>query len=453
VKVAPGLQVEAPPPSPPGITAQAVSVPDVSLVPLSESAQWRNSLVFLLNTALAYLVAPVFYIGVLHAAILNSLKASDTVANLPESVSHWVMGAPVLISWLWPSPRLLRPMLTAALATLAAGGIVTAVLFATAPRPWLIAAVIAHAGLVGVTNGVRQMCLWELLGRGLSPERRARTLGWTFGLGPLFAVLGSCGAQLVLSGNFFDVVRVEPVPPPWSYVILFGATGPAMLLSACLVWLAVLPPAPEPKSGARLVEILRGLRQFFLSPLILVTVAGFLLTYGGTMIMPNLSLYAQEAIGEKPERYAGLQLALRFGFKSLSGFALGWLVARAHAKVSLLVTTAFGMGGVCWALVVPGKWYLLSFGFIGAGELFYVYYLNYIVGCSPPGRIRENTAYTNLFAGLALGPVPLVYGAVADLHGRPASFGVALGIFAAALLVVWLGLPRQPRVYNEGPPP
>jgi hypothetical protein len=256
----------------------------------------------------------------------------------------------------------------------------------------------------------------------------------------------------VLSGNFFDVVRVDPVPAPWSYVILFGATGPAMLLSAGLVWLAVLPPAPEPKAGARLAEALRGVRQFFLSPLILVAVAGFLLTYGGTMIMPNLSLFAQDAIGEAPERYAGLQLALRFGFKSLSGFALGWLVARAHAKVSLLVTTAFGMGGVCWALAVPGKWYLLSFGFIGAGELFYVYYLNYIVGCSPPGRIRENTAYTNLFAGLALGPVPLVYGRVAELHGRPASFGVALGVFAAALLVVWLGLPRQPRVHDEGPP-
>ena len=90
----------------------------------------------------------------------------------------------------------------------------------------------------------RKLCTF---GRGLSPERRAWTLGWTFGIGPVFAVLGSCGAQLVLSGNFFDVVRVEPVPPPWSYVILFGATGPAMLLSGALVWLAVLPPAPEPE--------------------------------------------------------------------------------------------------------------------------------------------------------------------------------------------------------------
>jgi hypothetical protein len=295
------------------------------------------------------------------------------------------------------------------------------------------------------------MCLWELVGRGLSPARRAWTLGWTFGLGPVFAVLGSCLTQLVLSGNFLDLVQWQPLPPPWSYVVLYGATGPTMLLSAALVALVDLSPGPEPESGARIKEIVEGLRQYFLSPLIVIAAIGFLLTYGGTMIMPNLSLYAEETIGESPEHYAGLQLALRFGCKSLSGFALGWWVARVHAKASLLATTAFCLAGVCWALAVPGKWYLLSFGFLGAGELFYVYYLNYIVGCSAPERIRENTAYTNLITVLA-GFFPLLFGRVSDRLGLEYSLAVAIGIFGAVLLLVWLGLPAQPRVRDNPAP-
>jgi MFS family permease len=397
----------------------------------------------MLNTSLAYLVAPVFYVGVLHAAILDSFEASDTVANLPEAVYLWVMPLPVLIAWLWPSPRLLKPMLAAALAVMGTAGFVVAGLFAVAPRSWLIPALVIHAATIGITNGVRQMCLWELVGRGLSSERRGRTLGWTFGLSPAFAVLGSCASQLILSGNFLDVIHVQPVPQPWKYVVLFGVTAPAMWLSASLVALAHVPHGPEVASPTRMADVLQGLRKYCLNPLILIVVVGFLLTYSGTMIMNNLALYARETIGEPPEKFAGLQLALRFGFKCLAGFALGWLVTRVHAKASLLATTATCLAGVCWGLIVPGKWYLLSFGLLGAGELFYVYYLNYIVGCSAPERIRENTAYTNLI-GATVGFIPLLFGVVSDRYGLRSSFGVAIAILAAAILIVGLWLPRQP---------
>ncbi|MSQ95987.1 MAG: hypothetical protein EXR98_15725 [Gemmataceae bacterium] len=412
---------------------------------LSERAQRRNSLVFFLNTALAYLVGPVFYVGVLHAAILNTLGVSNTVANLPESVSLWVAPLPVLIAWIWPSPRLLRPMLTTALVIQGSAGLVIAGLFVTTPPSWLIAALVAHAAIIGAMNGVRQMCLWELIGRGLSPTLRAKTLAWTFGITPVFAVVGSFASQLVLSGKILNFEILQPVPEPWKYVVLFGATGPAMLLSAALMALADVPPTPETGTRAGVIEVLSGLRQYLLNPMILVCALGFLLTYGGTMIMNNLSLYAREAIGSSPEDFAGDQLALRFGFKCLAGFALGWLVLRIHAKASLLATTGICLAGVAWALVVPGRWYLLSFGFLGAGELFYVYYLNYIVGCSAPERIRENTAYTNLIA-VAVGFFPVLYGAASDLYDLRASFGVAIAILAAAILIVQLGLPRQPAV-------
>ena len=418
---------------------------DLKDIPASTSAQRRNGLVFLICNSLTYLIAPVTYVGVLHATILKSLNSSDTIANLPESVYLWVTPLPVLIAWFFPSPKLLRPLLMSSLIVKGAAGALVALLFAFAPQSWWIPALVIHPGVIGITGGVQTMCLWELIGRGMTAERRGRVLGLTFGIGPIFAVLGSCLSQLLLKGDFLGQLHVTPVPQPWCYVWLFAATCPAMWLSATLVTLVQVPPAAETGDRARWSEIAEGLKSYFLNPLILATAISFLLTYGGTMIMNNMSLYAQEAFGEKPENYAGLQLALRFGFKCLAGFLLGWLVTRMHARASLMATTAICMAGVGWALFVPGKWYLLSFGLLGSGELFYVYYLNYIIGCSPSARMRENTAYTNLIT-VTIGFLPLVFGAVSDEYGLRASFYVAIGILATALLIVKLRLPCQPQL-------
>jgi hypothetical protein len=417
-------------------------------IALPERMQRRNSAVFLLNNSLYFLVAPVFYVGVLHSAILDSQGARQAVANLPETVYLWMQPLSVLIAWFWPSPRLLRPMLMTSLVVSGAAGLVVAALFALKCSTWIAPALVVHGGVVGLANGVRNMCLWELIGRGLSPQRRARALGWTFGVGPVFALLGSCLSQLVLSGQFFEVVHLRPVPRPWSYVVLFGATVPAMWLSAALVALAEVPPATETGARTRPADVLRGTRQYFLSPLIAAAAAGFLLTSGGMRVMNNLGLFAREAMGGSPERYAGLQLALRFGAKCPAGFALGWIVARFHAKAGLVVATSLCLGGVCWALIVPGKWYLLSFALLGAGELYHVYYLNYIVGCSGPTHMRENTAYTNAILG-AVGVLPVVYGALSDRYGLRASFGLAGALLVAALLIVTRKLPRQPVAVSQ----
>lgn len=410
---------------------------------LPVALQRRNGFVFFINTALTYLVAPVFYVGVLHAAILKDLEASDLVANLPEAVYLWAMPLAVVIAWLWPAPELLRPMLSSAHIAQGIAGLGLAILFVAGRREWLVPALVIHAGVIGLAAGVRNMCIWELLGRGISPARRGWTLGWTFGLGPIFAVLGSSASQMVLGGDLFGW-SIGKIAQPWSYVILFGVTGPTMLLAAALVSLAHVQPVDARPASMSLHSIAGGLRLYFLNPLILVTALGFLLTYGGTMIMNNVALYVEQLLDEPVTAYAGLQLTLRFGCKCLAGFALGWLVARIHSKASLLVTTATSLAGVTWALVVPGRWYLLSFGLLGAGELFFVYYLNYIVGCSEPQRIRENTAYTNLIT-VCVGFFPLMFGAVSDHLGLRSSFIAAQLIFLAALLLVGWKLPREPR--------
>jgi MFS family permease len=416
---------------------------------LPESAQFRNGLVFMTAMSLIYLIAPVTYVGVLHATILDSLEASDTVANLPESVYLWVTPLPLLIAWFWPSPHLLRPMLTWALIVSGGAGALAALVFAFAPESFWIPVMIIHPGIIGITGGVQTMCLWELIGRGMTPEMRGRTLGWTFGIGPIFAVLGSCASQLMLKGDFLGMLKVTPISPPWSYVLLFGVSCPAMWLSAVLVQIVQVPPVSESEceseSAAQWKVILRGMRSYFLNPLIVITASGFLLTYGGTMIMNNMSLYARETLGEAPEKYAGIQLALRFGFKCLMGFGLGWLVTRMHARASLMATTSICIAGIAWALFVPGKWYLLGFGLLGGGELFYVYYMNYIVSCSQPERMRENTAYTNLIT-VTIGMMPIVFGLVSDRFGLRASFVAAIALLVLALILVQSRLPKQPTI-------
>ena len=410
---------------------------------LREHAQRRNSLVFILNNSIGYFVAPVFYVGVLHAAVLSSLGFSDTIANLPESVYMWLTPLPVVIAWFWPSTRYLRRMLVTTYACKCAAGLLAAALFLFAPH-WLAVGIVVHAAVIGVTNGVATMCLWELIGRGMTPARRGWTLAITFGVGPLFAVLGSCASQLILSGNFLDLIHVTPIPKPWCYVVLFGATGPAMAISAACVFLAHLPRESSAEPGTSVAGVLHGLRQYFTHRFILIAICGFLLTSaGGNMILNNLALFVRDATGELPEAYTGVQLALRFGCKSLFGFALGWMLARFNAKMPALATTLICVAGVVWALVVPGKMYLISFGLLGAGELFYVYYLNYIVGCSDPARIRENTAYTNVIM-IAVSFMPLIYGGISDSFGLRASFAVALGILIVATVIVATLLPRRP---------
>ncbi len=410
---------------------------------LPEHAQRRNSLVFILNNSIGYFVAPVFYVGVLHAAILSSLGFSDTIANLPESVYMWMTPLPVLIAWFWPSTRYLRRMLVINYAFKGSAGLVAAALFLMAPT-WLAVGIVVHAAVIGITNGVATMCLWELIGRGMTPARRGWTLGITFGAGPVFAVLGSCASQMILSGNFLDVIHMTPVPKPWCYVVLFGVTGPAMAVSAACAFLAHLPRESSTEPSMSVAGVMQGLRQYFTYRLILIAICGFLLTSaGGNMILNNLALFVRDATGELPEEYTGIQLALRFGCKSLFGFVLGWMLARFQAKTPALATTLICLAGVAWALVVPGKWYMFSFGLLGAGELFYVYYLNYIVGCSAPDRIRENTAYTNVIM-IIVSFMPLIYGGISDKYGLRASFVLALGILVVAALMVAVLLPRRP---------
>src|SRR5439155_23471056 len=84
--------------------------------------------------------------------------------------------------------------------------------------------------------------------------------------------------------------------------------------------------------------VLGGFGEFFGYRLILFATVAYILVYSGNQVMTNISFFSQEAIGEPPEEYTGLQLALRFGVKALVGLFLGWLLMRTNPKTLLLVT-------------------------------------------------------------------------------------------------------------------
>ena len=54
-------------------------------------------------------------------------------------------------------------------------------------------------------------------------------------------------------------------------------------------------------------------------------------------------------------------------------------VVGVHAKQGVLATGALCLAGIVWAIAAPSSWFLLSFGLMGAGELYGTYYPNYIM--------------------------------------------------------------------------
>lgn len=434
-------------PQPQDSTAEAAS--EVRLAPRLQN---RNGLIYAALVSLIYLAAPVLYVGFVQAALCKRLQTSDTIANLPSTVYLAMAWFPVLIAWLYPQVRLLKRSLSLGYGvTAVAGGAFTLVLLSGAPAGVLVGALVAHAAIVGCANGVIFTSNWEALGRGVSPERRGRALALAFGWGPAFAVLGSLGAQLLLEGTFLGHRPAPwlPLAYPYGYVLLYAASMLIMGAAALLARLYTIPlPAVEVPRESFAGAVLGGFRQFAGYRVLLFACLAYLLVYCGNMVQNNMSLFTREVLGRPPEELAGYQLALRFSFKMLAGFLLGWLLTRTNPKVPLLVTVGLQLAGVLWVLLVPGYWFLLAFGINGAGELFGVYYVNYPVACSPKSQMRRNVAFLMLISSV-VAVAPVFYGWVSDTWSLRASFWAALLILALTTALVAWRLPAHPRPRTE----
>lgn len=416
--------------------------------PLSEQAQSRNALLFAAQISITYFAAPALYIGFMQASLCKRLQTSDTIANLPSTVFLAMAWTTVVIAWLFPQARLLKRLLAGAYLLMAGAGLIVAsVLVAQPGTTAIVTALVVHGALVGISVPLIGVLGWEVLDRGVSKKLRGRALGLAYGVGPCFAVLGSLGAQLLMDGKLFSLQLPAAWVPvyPYSYALLFTISSVCTIISAWLCTRYVIPmPAHEPPRQSFDEGILGGFRALFGYPILLIASIAYLLMYAGNLVQTNMSIFTNEAVGQMAENLAGYQLSLRFSFKILAGFFLGWLLARTNPKVPLLVTAGLLILGVLWVMFVPGYWFLLAFGINGAGELFGVYYVNYPAQCSPRSQVRRNISFLMLvsaFVGLA----PVGYGFISDNWGLRASFVAALALLIATTAMVILKLPSRPQ--------
>jgi hypothetical protein len=426
--------------------------------PLPAVQQTRNLLIYGANVGLVYLCAPVLYLAV-QPALAEKLGASKTVSNLPSTVYFWMTPLPIVVAWLFPRVRHLKPVLAASyLSAAAMGGLVAFCLWVPTPGwalawiaawnarvggllvlpgHWAVPAMIAHALVLGGALGVVSTFQWEMVGRGVSEARRGQALGLAFGCMPLLAMLGSAASDAILARPRWEGYQ--------DFAVVFGSTIPAMAAAALLATALVVPkPAVEVAREPFVTAVFGGIGQFLSHrPIVLASLA-MILVGSGYNIITNITLYTQEAIGAPAEDYVGEQGMLRFGFKVAAGLALGWLLPRTNPKLPALIVAGFLLAGPAWALFAPPALFLASFGLMGAGELFGVYFPNYILTSSPPSRMRRNMAFTSML-NWPCAPAAVAYGAIADRHGIPASLWTAVGVMTAAILLVALVLPARPR--------
>ncbi len=423
-------------------TAAAHSADDC---PLPVGVQYRNICCFAAFWGIYYLTAPVSYVGLTHANLLEALGNSDTVSNLPSAMYLWLTIVPVLAAWLFPRPQHLKPLglVSVGLMAVVTAAVALALWVGASPRI-TTAFVIGHGAVLGAANGVLVTALWDSLKRGASTSRRGAAMGLAFGAGPLLACVGSLLQDALLGGNPLGG-RSFGLKPLESYLVMFAVVAPLMLVTGVVLSLFTLPRTIEPAAdaGSPLAEIVLGVRQFLRNRAVWIAVLLYVLVYsGGNAIFASVSLHAKDILGEQANTL-GLQNFLRFGCKAVTGALLGWLLAAASPRATLLATTSILLVGMAWALGSSGWWFLATFGLLGAGELFGAHFPNYVTTASEKKFVRVNMAYLNFLTAL-VGFSSVAFGAISDAHGRPASFYVAAGLLVLALGLICVLLPADP---------
>ena len=377
----------------------------------------KNSRIFAASNMLIYFASPV----------CDKLGASATVANLPTSAYFFGFFAPVLLAWLIPYRLEKSAVVVANLITSSSLALVALSLFLPFEDNFRLLAVIGQGLILGFADSISIVYMYQCLNRGTTLAARAKALKWSFSLGPLFAVAGNLLAQFILSGD------VGSLAHPNDFALLY------LIASVCTAGVAFLSSRYELISISSIKEpffqSMRAMISAFLQSRTLALLwLAYLLFFIALNAMTNLSLYSKEALGEDPKEFAGYMNVLRFGFKAITGFGLGLILARRGIRAPLVMTVLLVATGVLWAWTVPGYFYLFAFGLLGGGELGGAYFPNYIVSISSPASSARNLAFLTLVTPIS-SFAPAIYGALTDNYGFSASFVLGISI---ALLALWL---------------
>ncbi|MCH2589004.1 MAG: hypothetical protein MK004_11120 [Planctomycetales bacterium] len=475
---------------------------------LPRRVQLNNLVLFALCTGMQYLAAPVLYVGITQASLCEKLGADARVANLPATMFFALTAMPVLLAWLSPGIGSLRRNLSICYGSTATMlGVTALVLSMPVADSVKLGVVILQGAVSGAAGPTAIALLWEMVGRGSDERRRGLALGLAFGAGPVLAVIGSFAQAVLMGGTFFGLEFKSPENLD-GFVVLFACGVPVMVIASVLSWFFKLPEVETEPSREPIGEVLGllvglpmmlasiGLVQageFTGTPLYrfggylaaAVSAAGFLyhfrpiltqrvlllatvvtvLVYSGNTIPSNMNLFSPEVLGDEPAKFAGMQNALRFGFKVVAGAVLGWLLTRSHPRQGLVATATIFLLAQVWAIFATGTAYLVAFGLYGAGELIGVYAPNYILSASRPGDIRRNMAFVTLLM-VPAAPTGYLFGAIADsvrdagwqlgdmtstALGFRVSFGVCALLILLGILVALVKLPRTPGLVGDAP--
>ena len=253
--------------------------------PLSWPEQRRNLVLFAACTGMQYLAAPVLYVGITQASLCDRLGADARTSNLPGTLFFAMTAMPAIIAWLSPRVASLKRNLMLCYATsavmLAAMAITLALPIPTSIK---IAMVILQGGISGAVMPAAIAFLWEVIGRGSAESRRGLALSLGFGAGPILAVLGSFGQDVLLGdhskgavgGKAIRSVAVDfasstsEIPDLSQFALLFAVGAPVMGIAAFLSRFFVVPPVdrePEREPLSAVASLLIGV------PLMIASVA------------------------------------------------------------------------------------------------------------------------------------------------------------------------------------
>ncbi len=391
----------------------------------------HNGWIYTICYVLIYLAAPVFYIGVVQASLLDKLGASAAVANLPASTYMLGQIAPVVLAWLVPHRLERQVVVWANLATATFTMLVFLTLVLPVPNEGRIAAVTLQGLLQGLSQSSSFVFMLQCLRRGTTERGLALTLKRTFGLTPLVAVAGSLGAQYLLNPG------LPFLPYPYDFAAIHLMAAPCALGIAFAASRFRLEPMAE-TARPPLREYLAGsVRGFATDRRLLLLWFAYVAWYASLSITSNLSLYTREAMGRDPKDFSGLILAIRFGCKSIGGFFLGLIAVKYGVRAGVVGCILLLAAGAGWGWIAPGAAFLFAFGLLGVGELGGAYLPNYLGRLSATTESARNLAVITL-ATPASSFAPVLHGALSSHYGFWASFAASIAFAAVALVLVLL---------------
>ncbi len=309
---------------------------------ISPAMDRRNGLLFLLMYAALFLAAPVSYIGVVQAVLCVTLGSNATIANLPSAT--YLLGgfAPLILSLVIPHRRERSVVVWANGITAVLIGAVFLALAAHLPN-WVPLTVLIVLGLLqGISATTAQVFTFQCLARGTTIEGRNRAFKRTYFLTPICAVIGSLAAQHVLSGG------MQSVKFPYNFALLYAVGFVCMAAVTLCGSLFQLVPIPDQPRRPLYLQLRECVRDYTSSRPLVLLFCVYALWYCALNITPNLALYAGHAIGHGSKEVSGLIMALRFGCKSIGGYALGALALHKGIRNSVMMCSVLLVAGILW---------------------------------------------------------------------------------------------------------